>query len=148
MKKLLLIFLLLPLLIKAQMPFPVDTTPVYRYLFTGDSVNFINTEYIVRQGVLSQGGSCLIWAYPAIDTTTHLIYACETPDIIRFINIPELAPIKNDIIAFAQGTETLAQLKEAAALSTIPLGYKQLINFMQRVNVKLYRTNFNFKNFK
>lgn len=148
MKKLLLILIFIPLIAKVQPPFPVDTTPVYRYLFVNDSVGFIDCEYIVRTNLIAQGGIMDHWDFPKIDTTTHLVYACETPSPDRFINMPDLQPIKDDIIRFATGLETLEELKQAAFNSDIPDEYKDLIYDIFLINVKKYRVNMNFNNFK
>lgn len=147
-KYLLILMVLIGLSSQAQMPFPIDTTPMYRYLFINDSIGFIDCEYLVRINLITQGGKMLHWDYPKIDTITHTVYACETPEPIRFINIPDLAPIKEDILAFARGLETLAQLKSAAQSSSIPDVYKDLIQDIELINVKKYRVNLNFKNFK
>lgn len=150
MKKLFIFIVLVLVAFKAdaQPPFPVDTSASWRYLFVGDSINFINTEYIVRTDLIKQGGRMKIWAFPLVDTITHTVYACETPSPDRFIKMTELSPIKDDILAFARGLITLQQLKIITYGSTIPKEYKQLIFSMMLVNTRLYRTNNNFCCFK
>lgn len=145
MKKLLFI-LFFPLFCNSQIPFPVDTTPQFRFMFYGDSNNFVNTEYLVRTKLIEAGGIMKVWCYPLCDSL-KTVYLAETPSPDRFMNFPELAEIRNDIIDFALGKITLFELKVITQNSGIKQEYKELIYSMMYVNVRKYKLNSNFKNF-
>ena len=145
----LIISLFIGIVCKAQIPIPIhDTNAVYGYLFITDSIGFVNTEYLVRTSLLEHGGQMTIWSYPAKDTTTNLVFACETPDTPRLSNFSELIPIKPAIIQFANGEISLSDLKTIADASSINKEYKDLINSIQLINRKKYKTDINFINFK
>ena len=131
MKKILIIlFVLITTNIKAQ-----DNLG---YLFIG---NFVRSELI------KQGAKMDIWCYPLIDSSGS-IYACEIPEVRRFIKIEELSEIAGYIVSFDSKLITLEQLKEATIESNIEQKYKDLILSIALIDRNKYRINNDFNLFK
>jgi len=140
MKKILIIlFVLITTNIKAQ--------ENLGYLFIGNFNQFINNEYLIKSELIKQGGKMDIWCYPLVDSSGS-IYACEIPEIRRFIAIAELNEIAGYIVSFDSQLITLEQLKEATIESNIEQKYKDLILSIALIDRNKYRINNDFNLFK
>lgn len=144
MKKILIIvmFILLNINVKAQ-----EDEPHWSYVFGGNVYEFINNEYLVRSELIKQGGKMEYWCYPLVDSTGS-IYACEIPEVRRFIKIEELSEIAGYIVSFDSQLITLEQLKEATIESNIEQKYKDLILSIALIDRNKYRINNDFNLFK
>ena len=140
MKKILIIlFVLITTNIKAQ--------ENLGYLFIGNFNQFINNEYLIKTELIKQGAKMDIWCYPLIDSNGS-IYACEIPEVRRFIKIEELSEIAGYIVSFDSKLITLEQLKEATIESNIEQKYKDLILSIALIDRNKYRINNDFNLFK
>ena len=143
MKKIIIIIsVLFSLNLQAQ----EEIQPRWSYVLAGGVGEFIEIEYLVRSELIKQGAIMEHWCYPLIDSTGS-VYCCETPEVARFIAIPQLKEIMSYIVSFDAQLITLEQLKEATIKSNVEEQYKELILSMILIDKNKYRVNNDFKLF-
>lgn len=141
------IIILLSVLFSFDLHAQEDIQPRWSYVLTGGVGEFIEMEYLVRSELIKQGATMEQWCYPLIDSSGS-IYACEIPEIARFIAIQELKEIMSYIVSFDSQLITLEQLKEATIESNVEQKYKDLILSIALIDRNKYRINNDFNLFK
>lgn len=140
------IIILLSVLFSFALHAQEDIQPRWSYVLAGGVGEFIEMEYLVRSELIKQGATMEHWCYPLIDSTGS-VYCCETPEVARFIAIPQLKEIMSYIVSFDAQLITLEQLKEATIKSNVEEQYKELILSMILIDKNKYRVNNDFKLF-